>query len=108
MTLRHVLRIVLILGLLPAVVSCGSAERVTEEDMMNTEEARKAKVGKLFGEDALEYGPGASKDDAPSGGGGGIAVNGFLWRASLDTMSFLPLASADPFGGVAIHGANRE
>ncbi len=34
--------------------------------------------------------------------GGGIGVNGYLWRASLDTMSFMPLASADPFGGVII------
>ncbi|MGY8959236.1 MAG: leucine--tRNA ligase, partial [Alphaproteobacteria bacterium] len=32
--------------------------------------------------------------------GGGIAVNSFLWRASLDTMSFLPLQHSDPFGGV--------
>lgn len=29
-----------------------------------------------------------------------IGVNGFLWRASLDTMSFMPLLTADPFGGV--------
>lgn len=36
------------------------------------------------------------------GGGSGIAVNSFLWRASLDTVSFLPLVSADPFGGVII------
>lgn len=35
-------------------------------------------------------------------GGGAIGVNTFLWRASLDTISFLPLASADPFGGVII------
>ena len=34
--------------------------------------------------------------------GGGIAVNAYLWRASLDTVSFMPLASADPFGGVII------
>ncbi len=36
--------------------------------------------------------------DQPSG----IAVNTFLWRASLDTVSFMPLASADPFGGVIL------
>lgn len=34
--------------------------------------------------------------------GSGIGVNGFLWRASLDTISFMPLISADPFGGVII------
>ena len=26
----------------------------------------------------------------------------FLWRAALDTISFMPIASADPFGGVII------
>ena len=36
------------------------------------------------------------------GGGGGIGVNNLLWRASLDTVSFMPLVSADPFGGVII------
>lgn len=35
--------------------------------------------------------------DAPS-----IGVNGYLWRATLDTLSFMPLASADPYGGVVI------
>ena len=32
----------------------------------------------------------------------GLSVNSFLWRATLDTLSFMPLASADPFGGVVI------
>jgi hypothetical protein len=41
------------------------------------------------------------------GGGGsgeqaGIGVNAFLWRASLDTLNFMPLASADPYGGTII------
>jgi hypothetical protein len=36
------------------------------------------------------------------GGGGGIGVNAFLWRGALDTIAFMPLASADPFGGVII------
>lgn len=41
-------------------------------------------------------------DSGAGGGGSGIAVNSYLWRASLDTMSFMPLSSADPFGGVII------
>jgi hypothetical protein len=36
--------------------------------------------------------------DSKKGGG----VNNYLWRASLNTISFMPLASADPFGGVII------
>lgn len=38
-----------------------------------------------------------SSSDAPA-----IGVNGYLWRATLDTLSFMPLASADPYGGVVI------
>jgi hypothetical protein len=43
--------------------------------------------------------------DGGSGGdnrGDGIGVNSYLWRASLDTLSFMPMISADPFGGVII------
>ena len=31
-----------------------------------------------------------------------VSVNGYLGRATLDTLSFMPLASADPYGGVVI------
>lgn len=31
---------------------------------------------------------------------GSMGVNAYLWRATLDTISFMPIASADPFGGV--------
>ncbi len=31
-----------------------------------------------------------------------IAVNGFLWRAALDSTSFMPLRSADAYGGAII------
>jgi Domain of unknown function (DUF3576) len=42
------------------------------------------------------------KNDNSGGGGTAIGVNSFLWHASLDTVSFMPLASADPFGGTII------
>lgn len=29
-----------------------------------------------------------------------MGVNSFLWRASLETLEFMPINSADPFGGV--------
>ena len=41
------------------------------------------------------------KDDAEAGTTG-IGVNSFLWRAALGTISFMPVASADPFGGVIL------
>ena len=46
----------------------------------------------------LSFGGGKKK----GGGEAGIGVNSFLWRATLDTVNFMPLSSADPFGGVII------
>ena len=39
---------------------------------------------------------------APRGPAPAIGVNGYLWRATLDTLAFMPLSSADPYGGVVI------
>lgn len=33
-----------------------------------------------------------------------VAVNRYLWAASLDTLSFLPVQSVDPFTGVIVFG----
>jgi len=49
-------------------------------------------VGDVFG--------GGSRPASKSGAQTGIGVNAYLWRASLDTLSFMPLANADPWGGV--------
>ena len=56
----------------------------------------------VFGQGGLNLLNVFSDDKSGGGAGAGIGVNGFLWRASLDTISFMPLNSADPFGGVII------
>src|SRR5687768_11008428 len=43
-----------------------------------------------------------ARQAAAAGGAAGLSVNAYLWRATLDTLSFMPLASADPFGGTII------
>lgn len=49
---------------------------------------------------------GKSKASSPSKGATVIAptngVNSFLWRATLETLNFLPLDQVDPYGGVII------
>ena len=74
---------------------------VNPDEVRTLEDIRRESAsGKLFGEDAFVFGgPPKARDDP---GGGGIGVNSFLWRASLDTISFMPVNSADPFGGVII------
>ena len=60
------------------------------------------KQERVFGEEGLDIFSLGDPADPGQGSGSGIAVNAFLWRASLDTLSFMPLSSADPFGGVII------
>jgi hypothetical protein len=82
-------------------------------DSANTEYAYPEKYGdkvyapgeappqSVFGKDGVDI-FGQSKKGTDQGGGQGLGINSFLWRASLDTISFMPIASADPFGGVII------
>lgn len=67
--------------------------------------------GPVYGDKPSVFGPGGlsfggtqkpGEGDEGSGGGVGIGVNSFLWRATLDSIAFMPLASADPFGGTII------
>ncbi|MFA5592984.1 MAG: DUF3576 domain-containing protein [Micavibrio sp.] len=63
--------------------------------------------GDIYGERESIFGKGGlnilgGKDKEKNDGSSGIGVNSYLWRASLDTVSFMPLSSADPFGGVII------
>ena len=51
----------------------------------------------IFGAEGL-FG-GKKKGDGEQSG---IGVNVFLWRAALDTLAFMPIANADPFGGTII------
>ena len=53
--------------------------------------------GGIFGSSVTLFG-----GEEEAAGAVGIGVNAFLWRATLDTISFMPLLSADPFGGVII------
>jgi hypothetical protein len=86
------------LGLL--LSACTTAEEWAPEptDETTLEGVDPAKRKTIFGEGGVNlFGSRANKDS-----GGRLGVNSFLWRASLDTISFMPVNSADPFGGVII------
>lgn len=62
---------------------------------------RKVKAGSLVSDEGKGFSiMGSKKDDA--GKSSGIGVNSFLWRASLDTISFMPIVQADAFGGIIL------
>ena len=96
------------LGLLLA--GCAGADVEIPGPHYDTKAERdRIKYGSVLGED-FDSGfvlfssrrGGSSDDDGGGGGGTGIGVNAFLWRASLETIEFMPLVSADPFGGTII------
>ncbi len=65
---------------------------------LDTDTRLRQQRGKLTGEDGFNL-LGSSEDGS---GGATLGVNSFLWRATLDTLAFMPFASADPFGGVIL------
>ncbi len=89
----------LLLGITALLAAC-SGVKVEQDAPDEAKIQRLEGRGKLTGEDGLIV-AGGDKDETASAGSA-INVNSFLWRASLDTLSFMPLASADPFGGVII------
>jgi Domain of unknown function (DUF3576) len=70
-----------------------------ERSMIQGLGGKNREEGTLFGPGGLF---GTKANNQKEENGTGLAVNAYLWRASLDTINFIPLASADPFGGVII------
>ena len=59
--------------------------------------------GGLFGKKGLSLDAfGGESKQTVQYGTIGMPINPYLWKASLETISFMPLASADPFGGTII------
>lgn len=96
-------KILLSLALSTLLVACSNIKTERAGEPLDNRDARIESRGKLSGEGGLTlFGGGKSGSSSSNGGGSPIGVNGFLWRATLDTLSFMPLVSADPFGGVII------
>lgn len=89
-----------------AVLAAGCKGKVDSENYpIDPDDARRAKRGKLTGEEGLVlFGGNKSLFGGNKGvpAGRAVSVNSYLWRASLETIGFMPIASADPDGGVII------
>ena len=83
------------------LAACGSANLRPVADDEYADRAAGVAPGKLLGDQGLVLGVGKGAAGSAQDGGT-LGVNPYLWRGTLDTLSFMPLASADPFGGVII------
>lgn len=79
--------------------ACENMNVSNDEKIQTRREQKYHDMDKVFGDDAFTLG---GDRDSSNKGEIGVGVNSFLWRASLDTISFIPLKSADPFGGVIL------
>jgi hypothetical protein len=103
MTRTAPLRLTLVLLAITTLSACsmlgdGEAKYPTGAKRSATDGDIYAKPESIFGDGGM-FG---SRRSDPNDGSTGITVNAYLWRAALDTVSFMPLASADPFGGVIL------
>jgi hypothetical protein len=85
---------------LPVEADYPQEDRASRGQVIYDSEIKARGEDSVFGEGGLNLFGGGGKKQAPAGPG--IAVNSYLWRATLDTIAFMPLSSADPFGGVII------
>ncbi len=99
-------RVVVAIALSALLAACSGAR--IEEDIpreipgssgvyTSSNTSRSNDMGSLFGEGGIGIGGGRG-----AGNGAGIGVNALLWQATLDTIAFMPLVQADPFGGVIL------
>ncbi len=105
-------KLLLVASLPLALGACSlfDSGRIVENDEYNDDRAsrRGGSLGAGATDGILVLGTDRSGRRGAAGGGGGsgdgsgLGVNAYLWRASLDTLSFMPITSADPFGGVIL------
>lgn len=85
------------------VASCGNLR----EGWANRKDAPPSPKSGREAKGPARVGNGTSLFDAFKGGESNVKVNRFLWTASLDVLSFLPVQTADPFTGVISTGYGR-
>ena len=100
-TSRNILAVLFSILLSFGLAACGKT--VETEAKYPTGLDRPVTQGDIYARPQSIFGKGGMFGRADdSAADSGIGVNSFLWRASLDTVSFMPLASADPFGGTIL------
>jgi hypothetical protein len=110
-TMKKIITLALITLISTSIIACSSSDdedevqtgasginKTTTAYPLDNKDQRRLERGKLGGEGGI-FGMGGKNTRSVDAVGG---VNSYLWRATLDTVSFMPIASADPVGGVII------
>jgi hypothetical protein len=93
------LRIIVLIVMISSVTACSGLDIDSTNYPQDSEKVRREKRGKLTGDEGLKIFGGESNTGESTGA---LGINSYLWRATLDTISFVPLSSVDPRSGVII------
>jgi hypothetical protein len=90
-------------GLAAVAIAGCSGVTVEEPEAVRNEQTERIReqYGTITGDEGLLVFSSRQRE-GQDGGGPSIGVNVYLWRAALETIDFMPLVQADPFGGVII------
>ncbi|MDD3182934.1 MAG: DUF3576 domain-containing protein [Alphaproteobacteria bacterium] len=89
----------IVFSLVTLLAACSGSGLSTEAEYKDKQHEEMYKYGSLASENG---GFSLLGGDEKKVDQNGLGVNGYLWRASLDTISFMPITSADAFGGTII------
>jgi len=95
-SIRKTRRLATTLGLLLALGACGGSGSLGSNPF--------GSIGSLGLSGGGGGGQAATQQAARTRGVENVAVNRYLWAASLDVLNFLPVETVDPFTGVIVFG----
>jgi len=76
--------------------ACTSDTPSKQNSPQDQDEKRKFNFGSLAGEEGIQFGSTPKQNTNPNN----LHINIFLWRATLDTLTFAPIAASDNVGGI--------
>ncbi len=90
------------------ITACSSVKSLNKSDAQNNSEISTNEIMEEKKSPVVLLDDNGKLGDLFKSGGDEIgSVNKYLWQASLEVLSFLPINSADPFSGIIVFGKGK-
>jgi len=91
------------------ITACSSVKSLNKPDVENDSEISSNEITEEKKSPIVLLDDNGKLGDLFKSGGDEIgSVNKYLWQASLEVLSFLPINSADPFSGIIVFGKGKS
>ena len=90
------------------ITACSSVNSLNKPDVENDSEISSSEITEEEKSPIVLLDDNGKLGDLFKSGGDKIgSVNKYLWQASIEVLSFLPITSADPFSGIIVFGKGK-